>query len=386
MTKLADPSRVVINAQLLSGSATYRSAGISTYINYLLSHLSLESHLDYHVFVGHNVSMDAVKLPFTRTKYATQHPLQRIIWEQTVLPVWLKYLHADLLHAPAFIGPVLSSCPQIITVHDLSFIRFPHFFKKQNRVYLKLLTGVSCRRAKAVIAVSHFTASEVHNLLRVPQNKIHTIYHGVDPRFQPLPEQDVTEFRIQMGLPERFILFLGTLEPRKNLKQLIRAYAMLRDKSVHLVLAGAQGWFYKELYELVDSLSMQNFVHFTGYIKGEHQVLWYNAAEVFAYLSTYEGFGLPVLEALACGIPTITSTSASLPEAGGDGALRVDPDNEEDIIEKLSILLKNDEIRKHLQQIGLEHAKKFSWQRTANATSRLYKAVLAQSKGVKYDF
>jgi glycosyltransferase involved in cell wall biosynthesis len=293
-----------------------------------------------------------------------------------ILPIWLSRLRADILHAPAFVGPVFSPCPQVITVHDLSFIRYPHFFKGPNRLYLSLMTGFSCRRAAAVIAVSEFTASEVKRLLRVKPGKIHTVYHGVDQRFKPLPQNAIDAFKSRKGLPERFILFLGTLEPRKNLIQLVRAYAKLPQKSTHLILAGAQGWFYQELYAVVEELGLQKYVHFPGYISGEEQVLWYNAASVFAYVSTYEGFGLPVLEALACGVPTLTSTSSSLPEAAGNGALQAKSDDEQDIADKLTLLLANSELRESLRLNGLEHASHFTWELTAQKTRRVYTDVL----------
>ncbi len=375
MTK-THQSLVAINAQLLSGGASYRSAGISTYLSNLLAHLKPDSTLSYRVFTGQEALSGTITLPVTLTKFATDHPLQRIAWEQCILPLRLKRLKADILHAPAFVGPLISACPQIVTVHDLSFLRFPHFFRRNNRVYLTLMTGISCRRAAAVIAVSKFTASEVNRLLHVPEDRIVTVYHGVDPRFQPLPRQMVEDFRERMDLPKRFILFLGTLEPRKNLVQLIRAYAQLKDKSIHLILAGAQGWLYKELYEIVESLAMQNYVHFTGYVRGEDQVLWYNAADVFAYLSKYEGFGLPVLEALACGIPTLTAANSSLPEAAGDGALQVAGDELSEVVEKLHQLLTDEALRESLRQKGLAHAGQFTWEATAENTRRVYAQVL----------
>lgn len=373
---VTNQSLVAINAQLMSGSASYRSAGISTYLSNLLSHLHPDAAIRYHVFMGHGAITDTISLPITHTKFATGSPLRRIAWEQSLLPLLVKRLHADILHAPAFVGPLFSPCPQIITVHDLSFIRYPHFFRRNNRVYLTLMTGFSCRRAAAVIAVSKFTASEVNRLLRVPQEKIYSVYHGVNPRFQPLAKQVVENFRERLGLPKRFILFLGTLEPRKNLIQLVRAYAQLSDKSIHLILAGAQGWFYEELYAEVETLGLKEFVHFPGYVNGEDQVLWYNAAEVFAYLSTYEGFGLPVLEALACGIPTLTSTNSSLPEAAGDSALKVGCDNQNDIVEKLHLLLTDNALRERLRQSGLAHARRFTWEATAENTCRVYSHVL----------
>jgi glycosyltransferase involved in cell wall biosynthesis len=376
MEMLRNRSTVIINAQLLSGDATYRSAGISTYLHNLLSHLQPDNRLDYHVLIDTNAPLDTITLPVTRTRMNLQHPLRRILWEQTMLPIWLYRLQADLLHAPAFVGPILASCPQVITIHDLSFLRFPYFFKMYNRVYLTLMTGFSCRRAKAVIAVSSFTASEIHNLLHIPQQRIHTIYHGVDQRFQPLPRHDVENFRVRKSLPDEFILFLGTLEPRKNVKKLIYAYAHLKDKHTHLVLAGAKGWFYQELYDLVDKLQLKDYIHFPGYIPSDEQVLWYNSAKVFAYLSTYEGFGLPVLEALACGIPTLTSSSSSLPEAAGNGALQVSPSHEDAIAESLNKLLHDDDLRQHLIQNGLQHAKKFTWEVTAETTAKLYSEIL----------
>ena len=372
---VAKKSQVAINAHLMSGSATYRSAGISTYLTNLLTHIKSSATLDFEILVGSDACTDMLKVPYTIAKLPTNRPSMRILWEQFVLPVWLSSSHIDVLHSPAFIGPVISPCPQVVTIHDLSFLRYPQFFKKANRLYLSLMTGFTCRRAAAVIAVSKFTASEVVSLLRVQSDKLHTIYHGVDKKFQPLSPQEINHFKQKMGLPEKYILFLGTLEPRKNLVQLVRAYAKLKQKDIHLVIAGAQGWYYNEIFSTVEALSLSEYVHFPGYINSEDQVLWYNSAYMFAYLSTYEGFGLPVLEALACGIPTLTSTSSSLPEAGGDGALQVPGDNIEAIVEGMRKLISDHALRMRLRHRGLDHAKKFTWQATADNTTRIYQEV-----------
>ena len=180
-----------------------------------------------------------------------------------------------------------------------------------------MMTGISCRKAAAVIAVSDFTARETATLLGVSPSRIHTVYHGVTPSFCPLPQEDIVRFREDMGLPERFILHVGTLEPRKNLLRLVRAFARLHLPDVHLILAGGHGWLYDELFAEVERLDLVQRVHFPGYVDAAMLTLWYNAAEVFAYVSNYEGFGLPVLEALACGVPTLTANSSSLPEAAG---------------------------------------------------------------------
>ncbi len=372
---------VAFNAQLASGTASYRSAGISAYIVNLLRSLSRQA-VEWRsiVFWGAEQFPADVPLPFRRSSLPTYHPLVRIFWEQVLLPLALQRLHAALLHAPAFVGPLASPCPQVITIHDLSFLRYPQFFRRSNRLYLRWMTGIACRRAAGVIAVSQFTAREVTDLLGVPSERVHTIYHGVESRFQPLSFEEVARFRQEQGLPERFILHLGTLEPRKNLLTLVRAFARLHDSEVHLVLAGGKGWFYEDIFAEVERLGLQDRVHFPGYVSAESQVLWYNAATAFAYLSHYEGFGLPVLEALACGIPTVTGDATSLPEVAGDGALTVDAENVAAVAEGLHRLLTDTALREMLRERGLRHAGRFTWEETARQTSALYTSLLEKPR------
>jgi glycosyltransferase involved in cell wall biosynthesis len=261
-------------------------------------------------------------------------------------------------------------------VHDLSFLRHPEFFRRGNRTYLQRMTGPACRRAAAVVTVSDFTAREVEALLDVPAERIHTVYHGVDPRFHPLPRAEVEAFRREEGLPERFVLYLGTLEPRKNLVTLVRAFHRLPDPDLHLVLAGGKGWLYEEVFAEVERLGLSERVHFPGYVPAETQALWYSAAEAFAYLSHYEGFGLPVLEALACGVPTLTGNTTSLPEAAGDGALLVDPEEVGEVVEGLARLLRDEGLREELRAQGVAHARRFTWAETARRTAAVYRHVL----------
>ncbi|MGC9468855.1 MAG: glycosyltransferase family 4 protein [Anaerolineae bacterium] len=377
---------VVFNAHLLSGDATYRSAGISVYIDSLLQHLGLEADgLRFQVLVGGGpggADLSHLGFPALRSRYATHSPSRRILWEQTVLPGLLRRLGADLLHAPAFVGPLASGCPQVITVHDLSFLRYPQFFRPANRLYLRTMTGVACRRAAAVIAVSEFTGKEVAELLRVPVSRIHPIYHGVAPRFRPLPRTDVDEFRRRQGLPERFVLFMGTLEPRKNLIQLVRAFRKLKDPDLHLILAGAQGWFYEEIFSEVEELGLADRVHFPGFVPAEDQPFWYNAADAFAYVSVYEGFGMPVLESLACGVPAVTSSTSSMPEAGGLGALLVPPDNVDAIAEAIDRILSDEALHGELREKGLVHAAGHSWDKTARETVAVYRRAMSGGRSM----
>jgi glycosyltransferase involved in cell wall biosynthesis len=312
-----------------------------------------------------------------RTDFSTNRPERRILWEQTVLPRLLSRLQADLLHAPAFVAPIASRCAQVITVHDLSFLRYPKYFRTGNRIYLALMTGIACRRAAGVIAVSDFTGQEVTKLLKVSPERVHTVYHGVAPRFRPLPEEDVARFRRIHGLPERFILYMGTLEPRKNLIRLIQAFDKLRDPSLHLVLAGAKGWLFEEIFGEVERLDLTDRVHFPGFVPDEDQAFWYNAARVFAYVSVYEGFGMPVVEALACGAPTVTASTTSLPEAGGSGVLLTPPDDVGAMADALHRVLSDAVLRGRLRELGFAQAARFSWDATARETAEVYRRALS---------
>lgn len=368
---------VALNAHLLSGTASYRSAGISVYIANLLQHIGTDlDGLRFQILLGEGQLPSGVSAPVTRSRISTASPWRRILWEQLVLPRVVRRLKIDLLHGAAFAGPLVTACSQVITVHDLSFLRHPEFFRIGNRLYLRTITGTSCRRAAAVIAVSDFTAREVVALLDVPAERVVTIHHGVAPRFKPLPVDQVAAFRRRKGLPERFLLFLGTLEPRKNLIRLVRAFHELHDPRLHLVLAGAQGWFYKDIYAEVARLQLSDRVHFPGYVSAEEQAFWYNAARAFVYVSTYEGFGMPVLEALACGVPAVTASTTSLPEAGGGGALAVPPADEAALADALQRIVTDEVLRAELRQRGLVHAAAFSWSATAAKTLDLYRDVL----------
>jgi glycosyltransferase involved in cell wall biosynthesis len=297
-------------------------------------------------------------------------------------PWVLHQIEADLVHGPVFVGPLVSPCPVVVTIHDLSFIRFPHLFRPANRLYLTALTRLSAQRAQRLLAVSKHAASESERLLGVPSERIDVVYHGVDPAFQPLPEDEVETFRESHGLPERFVLFVGTLEPRKNLVRLVEAFAQIHDGKVGLVFVGGKGWLYDELYAKVETLGLSDRVIFPGYVMSEELPLWYNAAAVLAYPSVYEGFGFPVLEAQACGAPVLTSNVSSLPEAAGDAAVMVDPYDVEALTTGLSQLLTDGLLRHDLRERGLAHARGFSWPRTAQETARVYRRALTEGGDV----
>jgi glycosyltransferase involved in cell wall biosynthesis len=268
----------------------------------------------------------------------------------------------------------------VITVHDLSFLRYPERFRPANRLYLSTMTRLSCRRARRVIAVSQATADEIVRLLGVSAAHIDVIPHGVEhDRFQPVPAAELHGFRHEKDLPERFILYLGTLEPRKNILTLLEAYGRTQAfrEAVPLVIAGGKGWYYEEIFERVEQLGLTDAVRFPGFVPDAEIPLWYNAATVFVYPSIYEGFGLPLLEAMACGTPVIGSTASSIPEVVQGAGLLVAPDDVDQLSDSLDRVVQDRNLRADLSERGRARSASFTWQATAVATAASYRRALS---------
>lgn len=374
-----------LNAHLLSLSQSYRGAGISWYIFNLLKNLGQVSpkQIRYSAFLSDRAfagQAEGLSLRFSR--WPTHRPAVRILWEQLVQPLVLQQANIDLLHALAFVAPVALPCPSVVTIYDLSFIRYPDAFRPFNRWYLRHFTTRTTRQARAVITISESTRQDVINFLNVPPARVHTIYCGCDASFKPLPQVQIDAFKAAHHLPNEFVLFLGTLEPRKNIEGLIRAYAQWRNQQPStppLVVAGGKGWYYQEIFKLVQTLNLADSVYFPGYLPQESLPLWYNAATVFVYPSHFEGFGLPVLEAMACGTPVITSTVSSLPEVTGpdNTAWLVNPADTPALANAMAQVFSQPERRRHMSEQGLARAAQFSWKTTAQQTVAIYQKVTA---------
>jgi glycosyltransferase involved in cell wall biosynthesis len=372
-------AHIGLNAHLLSLDQSYRSAGISWYIFNLLHNLGRAAPgFRFSAFLS-ETSFHTADLHLQRSNWPTRRPLVRIAWEQFVQPLALRRTRVDLLHALAFVAPVVTPCPFVLTIYDLSFLHYPEAFRPLNRWYLRLFTAGSAQRAQAVIAISDSTRRDVVRRLKVPPERVYTVPCGVEARFRPMPKEEVDAFRRRQGLPERFGLFLGTLEPRKNVDGLIRAYARYRKAepaALPLVVAGGKGWFYDQLSRLVDSLDLARYVIFAGYIPEQDKVWWYNAATFFVYPSHFEGFGLPPLEAMACGVPVIASNVSSLPEVVGEAGLMIDPGDPIALAAALARLTTDTELRAALAERGLARARTFTWEKTAVETVAVYRQVL----------
>lgn len=381
MTRYPFP-RVGLNAHLLAspGSGSYRRAGIHGYIYRLLEHLP-EAAPDWRftIYTGEGEAPPGHRYQVRRSSWRTGHPLIRIAWEQLAQPWQLGGL--DLVHELAFVAPVIMPRPFVVTVYDLTFMRYPERLPASRRLYLRTMTGLSCRRARRVIAISQSTAGDLTRLLGIAPDKIDVALPGVDARFRPLPEADVAVWRARRGLPARFLLFLGTLEPRKNLPTLLRAYAALTEEEraqVHLVLAGGSGWMAGEIERVITDAQLGSTVHRPGFVEDDELVWWYNAAEAFVYPSVFEGWGLPVTEAMACGRVALVSDISSLPEAVGDSGLRLPPEDVSAWRNALRRCIHDADWRRAEGERARTYSARFTWTSTAATTVESYKKALGK--------
>lgn len=382
---------VGINAHLLSFSGSYRQAGLSRYIDELLFRLPYTApDLRFTGYIGNEpLPLEATErmpgnLTMAPSRFPTQRAPVRIAWEQTVLPLAASRHRLNLLHCPVNVRPLVAPCPTIVTIHDLIFLRSPQSFHPAKRAYLSTMTGWSARHAAHVIAVSESTRRDVIELLRVSPKRVTTVHNGVGEQFRPVGEAARENFRQEQGIGGRVVLYVGTLEPRKNLPMLIKAFGRLAEDEafgdVRLYIGGSKGWYYEEIFATAKSLGLAESVKvvFLGRVPDEQLPLWYNVATLVAYPSLYEGFGLPALEAMSCGTPVLASDASALPEVVGDGGLLLDPQAEDDWLEGMRIALSDDELRRKLSIRALEQAAKFSWTRSAEETVAVYREVLAR--------
>jgi glycosyltransferase involved in cell wall biosynthesis len=262
----------------------------------------------------------------------------------------------------------------VITVHDLSAIEHPEWFDWKYALWNRMLIPPLLHRVQHIITVSNYTQARIQDLFGVPRRKITTIYNGVDDRFMPRPADEIAEMRTALDLPTGpYVLSLSALQPRKNLQRLLKAWARIQEElqGTTLVLAGGAG-----RPTIFQSFSLDRIppnVIFTDYVADEWLPALYSGASAFAYPSLYEGFGLPVLEAMACGTPVVTSNRTSLPEVAGQGTLSVDPFDVGEMANAMRRLLHDDDLRSRLQKRGKERASEFRWEKTASKTLSILK-------------
>ena len=298
------------------------------------------------------------------------------LWFQTALPARMKKDRLDVFHGTFYRLPMVLPVPGVLTVHDLSGLLMPELHTRKTHM-VNLMYPAFIRKAKRIIAVSRATALQLADRFPGSEEKTVVIHEAAGPGFAPVTDrQELDRVRREHSLPDRFILFLGTLEPRKNLEGLLRAFSMVAPDVPHtLVIAGATGWKSSGLRQLAETEGLRDRVRFSGYVDDRDLPALLSLCEVFVYPSLCEGFGLPVLEAMSCGAPVVTSSVSSMPEVAGDAALLADPHSTGGMASAISRLATDGTLRRELSEKGLARASNFSWERTARETLEVYTEV-----------
>jgi glycosyltransferase involved in cell wall biosynthesis len=371
------PLRIGINALLLNQGAGYRQTGVSRYIDRLLRALPAaleEDTLCIYSGRGSEPLEEELAGSWKRAPVGGERPESRILWEHLGLPAMARKDKLDLFHGPVNVVPPGLPCPSVVTIHDLALLRFPEQVTKRRYQYLSRTMSASAKRAGRIITISEHTKRDIVELLHVEPEKIAVTPLGVDNRFRPLESGAIAQFRSQAGIERPFVLFVGTLEPRKNLPNLLNAFAFITNDVPHdLVVIGPEGWLTSGIHETAERLQRSGRVQFRGFVPDGQLPAWYSACDLFAFPSLYEGFGLPALEAMACGAPVVTSTTSSLPEVVDAAAIIVDPSNVEAIAGGMRQVLTEPELARDLSRRGQERAKVFTWSRTAELTVDVYR-------------
>ncbi|MBX3280216.1 MAG: glycosyltransferase family 4 protein [Acidobacteria bacterium] len=289
----------------------------------------------------------------------------------------LRRRPVDVLHVQ-FTAPPLCPAPVVATIHDLAFEHFPETFTRRGRMQLRLTVRWTARRAARIVTVSEFSRRDLIRTYGLGSERVVVTHNAVEPHFtaQPAHAFEAREIRRRFGIGRDFLLAVGSLQPRKNLVRLLAAYENLRsawgDAPPQLVLVGRPLWLYRDIFAQIGRKAWAGDVIATGYVGDEELAALYRAALLFVYPSLFEGFGLPPLEAMACGAPVVTSNTSSLPEVVGDAALLVDPADERAIAEAMLAGARNQALREKLRAAGLQRVQHFSWRTTAERTLEVY--------------
>jgi glycosyltransferase involved in cell wall biosynthesis len=337
-------------------------SGVATYTRNLADHLR-------------SCRQDDQVLPMTHTSVA----VNKTLWMQALLPLQLSRVAPDVCHFTNSVASWWTPCPSVVTIHDTTLWILPRYHPRRRLLAMRPFIPAGARHARAIIAVSAATKRDVVRTLNVPESKVHVVYEAAAPEFHPLPRGAAVEaVRRKYGLPESFALYVGTIEPRKNLVRLFEAFHLVRRQGCRasvLALVGNRGWSDEAILASIERLHLQDAVRILGHAPTDDLVALYNLADLLVLPSLYEGFGLPVIEAMACGTPVVTSPNGSLAEIAGEAAEFVDPTQVDSIAAGMRAVLHDRDRHTALRAAGLRRAAQFSWAATAEQTRQVYEAI-----------
>ena len=373
--------KIALNLQ----PAVTQQAGIGRYTRELATHLIPQMSPDMHLRMDFFDFRREATIPPSLQQHPGLHPVRWMpggimqkSWNQLAFPPyeWI-YGKADLFHFPNFLVPPCNKGKTIVSIHDVSFIRYPQYTEPRNLKHLTRGITRTAQRADAIITISKFSAEEIVTFLNVPREKVFPIHLGIGPEFTRPTQSEIERFRTRTGIYRPYLLTVGTVEPRKNLNFLIQLFEQLKDFQGDLIIAGGLGWHYEAILERIKQSPRAKDIRRIGYIPDHELPSLYAGAEICIVPSFYEGFGFPPLEAMACGTPVAASTGGSLAEILQDGAILHDHFNLEKWKYSVLSILSDAALRLELAERGIRVASQYTWEKTATETLNVYRNTLA---------
>lgn len=303
----------------------------------------------------------------------------RLFLEQFYIPFLIIKKNISLIHSLHYSFPLICfQAKRIVTIHDMTFFLLPVVHIRLKTAYFRTFIWLAAKMKNHIICVSESTMNDLIKITKLEQTKCCVIHLGKSDIYNPnYSIKEVEIVKDKYNIRGDYLLFIGTIEPRKNIERLIKVYSTFlnTNSNYSLVIVGKKGWFFDNVFQLIEKYKISDKIIFTGFVLEEEKPMLLNGCKIFIYPSLYEGFGIPVLEALSCGIPTITSNKSSMPEVAGEAALLVDPESEDDILNAICLLLSDELLFNALKQRSILQAKNFSWEKMAFETLRLYKFI-----------
>jgi len=367
-----------------------RRRGVGIYTKNLMDHLlALDKKNEYVLFyynpkyLGRYARYEHVReklvqppLNLTFGEFSFPDALSRFIWDQVKIPIEAKREGVDLLFNPADSVPLFARCKTIMVLHGSEWLTHPQFFRFYDRIYSRIMLPLYYKKANLFLTNSDTNKRNFVNFLKVSPDKIKTIYFGVTPRFRHIDDDIfLKKAREKYHLPERFILYVGRIYPGKNFGNIIRAFSTIHTSLPHkIIVAGSPRYGYQREFASIEKLGLQGKIIFVGWVPEEDLIALYNLADLFIFPSFFESFGIPLLEAMACGCPAIASQTSALPEIAGGAAFLVNPYSPDEIAEAIKKVLTEEKLRKELIERGLNRAKEFSWEKCARETLAVFES------------
>ncbi len=373
--------KIGINVQALGTQV----GGDETYIRNIVRGLArIDRDGDYTLFFTPPVASETPPLDVDHMRRVVVRPRNPLVRLPLTFPLMLARERIDVVHVQ-YVAPPLCPSRVVVSVHDIAYERYPHFFPPSVVAQFRVCVPLAVRHSAAVLTLSEFSRRDIVRRYGVPEDKIVVAPCAADPSFQPIHDWErLAMVRARYETGEGYILCVGNLQPRKNLKTLIDAYIRLRRGDVtrhRLVLVGRQAWLHDDIFAAARASGYADDLVFTGYVPQDDLVALYNAADLFVYPSIFEGFGLPPLEAMACGTPVVTSNTSALPETVGEAALTVDPLDADALARAMAMVLRHDAARARFAALGPRRASAFSWEATARIVLGVYRAAGSREGG-----